>query len=265
MSASNGITDSFKIIPQNVRDVLTNAKFNGKEVRANNEPVFKGTFAEKQGAVLNDLKRLSYARKVRRNDTGGKTGFSRFLKIIGNILHNFRSHFYSSEKALADLKRDVQTLEKFGTSREMTSSEYTQLKGFLTEIKQINRDNEASVCNAKNNIDECLNRYDKIFGTENDKSRREELVLLRNDINNSLSDWDALKDCVEKFKGLNPFPEGDKRVSAFRERFLTDAENLWKALELQWGVEFSLGDRLEQIIEKQAKRYEELHNTPKNA
>ena len=144
MSASNNIGGSFTIIPQSVHKILTDS-YDGKEVRANNEPVFKGTFAEKQGAVLNDLKRLSYARKVTWNDTGGETGFSGFLKVVGNILHNFRSHFYSSEKALADLKRDVQTLEKFGTSNKMTESEYKQLKVFLAEIKQINKGNEFSL------------------------------------------------------------------------------------------------------------------------
>ena len=95
MSAPNNVDGSFTIIPQNVREILTDSTFDEKEVRANNESVFKGTFAKKQGAVLNDLKHLSYAKRVMWNDAGGKSGFSGFWKIVGNVLHNFRSHFYS--------------------------------------------------------------------------------------------------------------------------------------------------------------------------
>ena len=248
MSASNNIGGSFTIIPQSAHEILTDA-YDGKEVRANNEPVFKGTFAEKQGAVLNDLKRLSYARKVTWNDTGGETGFSGFLKVVGNILHNFRSHFYSSEKALADLKRDVQTLEKFDTSNKMTESEYKQLKGFLTEIKQINKGNEFSLQKLKANVDECLKKYDK--PSSEDPNRHVAVSMLRNMIDYQLSEEGILKQCIGKFENLNPSQE--------------DANKFKWNLELQWKMNSSLGDRLEQILEKQEKAYEDLHNTPKNA
>ena len=347
MSMSSNIGGSLKIIPQNVRDVLTDAKFNEKVVSVNRESVFKGTFAEKRGAVLNDLKRLSYARKVRRNDTGGKTGFSGFLKIIGNILHNFRSHFYSSEKALADLKRDVQTLEKFGTSTEMTPSEYTQLKGFLAEIKQINENEEASLRNWKKKTSELLDRYvlgnngkERINSKENalndikesNKSKMDNLTKMLKNIPTDLQG--KVNDCVDMFKNLQPRPL-DKEVEKFRDLLTKGSEidkenkslqeelrndiseclkkfkclsdltigNLFmnevyvsnikemlalhregddeKCLEIfqqlnpspsdieikefeqllnqRWYTEFSLGDRLEEILEKQAKKYEELN------
>ena len=242
MSASNNIGGSFTIIPQSVHKILTDS-YDGKEVRANNEPVFKGTFAEKQGAVLNDLKRLSYAKKVTWNDTGGKTGFSGFLKVVGNILHNFRSHFYSSEKALAHLERDIQTLEKFGTSEKMTASEYEQLKGFLTEIKQINKDNEFSRQNLKANVSECLNKYDKPLSE--DPNRHVAIQTLKGMIDHWLSKQGALGQCIEMFVKLNPSEED---VAKFSEN-----------LKLQWQTDPSLGDRLERILEDQAKVYEELH------
>ena len=248
MSASNNISGSFTIIPQSVHKILTDS-YDGKEVRANNEPVFKGTFAEKQGVVLDDLKRLSYARKVTWNDTGGQTGFSGFLKVVGNILHNFRSHFYSSEKALADLKRDVQTLEKFGTSNKMTESEYKQLKVFLKEMKQINKDNEFSLQNLKANVSECLNKYDKSL--QEDLNRHVAIQVLRGMIDCRLSEEGILEQCIERFGNFNPSPE--------------DADKFKWNLELQWQINLSLGDRLEQILEEQAKVYEELHNIPKNA
>ena len=245
MSASNNIGGSLKIIPQNIHKILTDTTFNGKEVRSNNEPVFKGTFAKKQGAILNDLKRLSYVRKVTWNDTGGKTGFSGFLKVVGNILHNFRSHFYSSEKELADLKRDIKALEDFGTSERMTASEYTQLKGFLTEIQQINKDNETSLRNLKSSTDELLKKYDNSL--ENESNRNIAVSMCRDMIAHRLSEQGALERCIEMFKKLNPSSE--------------DIEKFEINLTLQWQLNLSLGDRLERILEKQANVYEELHKT----
>jgi hypothetical protein len=49
ISTQNNVSGSFTIIPQNVHGILTDATFEGREVRANNEPVFKGTFAESRG------------------------------------------------------------------------------------------------------------------------------------------------------------------------------------------------------------------------
>lgn len=239
MSASNNIGSSFTIIPQNVHEILTDEK----EVQANNESVFKGTFAKKQGAVLNDLKLLSYARKVTWNDTGGQTGFSGFLKVVGNILHNFRSHFYSSKKALADLKRDVQILGKFGTSEKMTASEYKQLEGFLTEIKQINKGKDFSLQNLKANVSECLNKYDKPLSK--DPNRNVAVLMLRNMIDHRLSEQGILDRCIEMFKKLNPSNE--------------DAEKFNWNLSFQWQLNLSLGDRLEEILEKQVNEYKKSH------
>ena len=155
----------------------------------------------------------------------------------------------SSEKALADLKRDVQTLEKFGTSNKMTESEYKQLKVFLKEMKQINKDNEFSLQNLKANVSECLNKYDKSL--QEDLNRHVAIQVLRGMIDCRLSEEGILEQCIERFGNFNPSPE--------------DADKFKWNLELQWQINLSLGDRLEQILEEQAKVYEELHNIPKNA
>lgn len=244
MGTSNNVNGSFTIIPQNVHEILTGSD-DGKEVRVNNKSVFKGTFAKKQGAVLNDIRHLSYARKVTWNDTGEKTGFSGFLKVIGNILHNFRSHFYSSEKALSELKRDIKALENYGTSERMKKKEYEQLKVFLTEIKQINKNNETSLQNLKKNVNECLDRYDK--SQNDDANRNIEILMIRNMIDTRLSEDSALSRCIEMFKNLKPSSE--------------DVEKFEQNLTLQWQINLSLGDRLEQILEKRANVYEELHKT----
>ena len=151
--------------------------------------------------------------------------------------------FIPSEKALADLKRDVQTLEKFGTSEKMTASEYEQLKGFLTEIKQINKNNEFSLQNLKKNVNECLKKYDKSL--KEDPNRNVAVSMLRNMIDYRLSEQGILDRCIEMFKNLNPSEE--------------DAEKFNENLTLQWQLNLSLGDRLEKILETQANRYEELH------
>jgi hypothetical protein len=177
------------------------------------------------------------------NDAGGKSGFSGFWKIVGNVLHNFRSYFYSSEKALANLKRDIEALEKFGTREEMTANEYEQLNGFLAEIKQINKNNEFSLQNLKANVNECLNKYDKPLSK--DPNRNVAVSMLRNMIDYRLSEQGILDRCIEMFKNLNPSEE--------------DAEKFNENLTLQWQLNLSLGDRLEKILETQANRYEELH------